>query len=154
MGSRANFLVVYVAEAHATDEWPIQSARFNAGRGAVCIAQTRTLAARAEQAERFSVDFGFTAAGVPTACDDPEAGEPFEQAFAPWPVRFYVLRRDPISSAGARPGEVEGGDKSGGFGLPRLKFSSSPRDSGFIDLAPFADAVRLAAARPLSALFE
>lgn len=30
---KANFRFVYIAEAHATDEWPVTSARFNESRG-------------------------------------------------------------------------------------------------------------------------
>ena len=32
---RVRFVMVYVAEAHAEDEWPISSSRFNANRGPV-----------------------------------------------------------------------------------------------------------------------
>ncbi len=39
---RAAFLMVYIAEAHAADEWPISSARFNEGRGAVNIRQHKS----------------------------------------------------------------------------------------------------------------
>lgn len=39
---RAAFLMVYIAEAHAADEWPISSARFNEGRGAVNIKQHKS----------------------------------------------------------------------------------------------------------------
>jgi hypothetical protein len=63
--------------------------------------------------------------------DDPELGEPFERAFAPWPVRFFVLQR------------------SLGASRATLKFASAPRGGGFIDLVPFADALRLATAKPL-----
>ncbi len=38
-GARAGAAIVYIAEAHATDEWPISSARANGGRGPVCVAQ-------------------------------------------------------------------------------------------------------------------
>ena len=43
-------------------------------------------------------------------------GEPFDAAFAPWPVRFYVLQHN-----GATQGAV-------------VRFVSSPHNEGFIEL--------------------
>ena len=39
---RADFRLVYIAEAHATDEWPIASGRFTADGQAVCLTQPRS----------------------------------------------------------------------------------------------------------------
>ena len=45
-------LQVYISEAHAVDEWPISSARFNGARGPVAIAQARTQAQRGHWAAK------------------------------------------------------------------------------------------------------
>ena len=89
--------MVYIAEAHAEDEWPISSARHNGGRGVVSVMQTRTLAQRRAAAETLVADFAVPTCvrpggdGVRVFVDDPERGEPFEQTFAPWPLRFWVV---------------------------------------------------------------
>ena len=127
LGDRCAWLVVYVAEAHATDEWPISSARFNGSRGAVHLAQTRTTRARADSARAFACDFELEGLGA-LAVDAPEEGEPFDAAFAPWPVRFYVLQQN-----GATQGAV-------------VRFVSSPHNEGFIELAAFRRALLHAAA--------
>jgi len=84
------FVMVYVAEAHAEDEWPISSARYNAGRGPVRVTQPTTGAERRALAQRFQRDFD-PAGDVfdDVLVDDVEAGDEFERAFAPWPFRFF-----------------------------------------------------------------
>lgn len=133
LGGWCDWCIVYIAEAHATDEWPISSARYNGARGAVCLAQTHTTRARADAARAFARDFGLGStadargAHVTLVLDEPEAGEPFSAAYAPWPTRYYVLQRNETGEAG-------------------MRFISEPRDSGFIDLAPFRSALLHAAA--------
>lgn len=126
------------------------------------LAQSTTLESRRAAALAFARDFGVadgasaadgTAAegaaaagpgpswvGCRVLVDDPELGEPFERAFAPWPVRFFVLQRSPAGITAGLAGDGVRVD---------LKFASAPRDGGFIDLAPFGDALRLATAKPL-----
>lgn len=130
--------MVYIDEAHAHDEWPIQSARYNGARGPVNIPQTKTLTERRAVAAGFSRDFGFDGVpGVRTVVDSPEDqnqgegegvinGGPFQRAFNPWPVRFYILK--------------EG----------KVRFVSSPPPGGNsdIDILPFCHAMRAAAAVP------
>ena len=112
--------MVYIAEAHAIDEWPISSARHNGARGAVAIAQTTTLGARRAAAAAFVDAFVLRGDGaLALAVDDPEAGEPFDAAFAPWPMRFYVLQRD------AADAKVY------------VRFVSAPRDCGEIEIATY-----------------
>lgn len=60
-GAWVTLAVVYIEEAHATDEWPISSARCAApGKEGVpvCIARHTTLDARFEAATSFMTDFG------------------------------------------------------------------------------------------------
>ena len=85
------------------DEWPVLSARFNRGRGPVIVErQPRTSLERRSLAQKFASDFGLSfEAGVGAnnhgnnvrlLVDDCERHDPFEQAYAPWPVRLYLIR--------------------------------------------------------------
>ena len=96
--------LVYIAEAHGRDEWPISSARHNGGRGVVDVRQSRTLLQRRQAASRLARDFAGTlrpceAGGgrLDIFIDDPERGETFEKHFAPWPLRFFVLQDGCVS---------------------------------------------------------
>jgi hypothetical protein len=53
------FGVVYIAEAHATDEWPISSARYTAEGKAVSLAQTRSTEDRCSVASQCLTTVGF-----------------------------------------------------------------------------------------------
>ena len=83
-----DFAMVYIEEAHAVDEWPIRSGRYH-GNVPVNIEQPRTLAQRIAVAKAFLAHYNVA---MQTLVDSPEAGNPFEKAFAPWPIRFYVIR--------------------------------------------------------------
>lgn len=78
---RANFLLVYIREAHACDVWPV-------GDG-LAIEEPKTDAERCEVAARMLRE---TPLQWPVAVDT--ASNAFEEALAPWPYRFYVLGRD------------------------------------------------------------
>jgi len=75
-------LTVYVSEAHAQDEWRLS--------GSVMIDQPRSSAERLSVARRFRAALDWR---LPLLADPPE-GEHFERRFAPWPIRFYVVRHD------------------------------------------------------------
>lgn len=116
--------LVYIDEAHAEDEWPISSSRFNGNRGAVNVHQTRTLQERRAVAADFARDFGFDrASGVRMMVDNPQEGGAFQDAFSPWPVRFFILQDG------------------------KVKFVSEPGSNSDIEIIPFADALRVAAAK-------
>lgn len=83
---------MYIAEAHAMDEWPLHSARFNKGRGPVVVEkQPRFASERCHLARKFVEDFELNLSSSEFLVDDPEQGEPFEKAYAPWPLRLYVI---------------------------------------------------------------
>ena len=93
----ASWKFVYVAEAHAQDEWPIRSGRFNHGRGAVIVEkQPKKAAERCELARKFVEDFmpkvKSGGSDISMLVDDPELGDPFEKHYAPWPLRLYLIR--------------------------------------------------------------
>lgn len=83
----ASFLFVYIAEAHAMDEWPIGDQCGNTPGRAVI--QPKSLPARLKEAKHFADRFALC---WPMAVDIPELGDPFLSAYAPWPTRFYVVR--------------------------------------------------------------
>ena len=88
-GARARFVMVYIHEAHAVDEWPINSARCNGTRGAVCIRAPVSTAERCESAAAFARDFNVR---MPMLVDLVE-GEEFEKHYAPWPLRFFIVQQ-------------------------------------------------------------
>lgn len=77
--STADFLCVYIAEAHASDEWPMDPA---AGT------QHRNVAERVAAASRFA-DEHQGQFSWPIACDTMDGD--FLQAFGAWPTRFFVI---------------------------------------------------------------
>ena len=92
----ADWKFVYIAEAHAMDEWPIRSARFNHGRGPVLIErQPRKAKERCDLARRFAREFLFpshdSCPHIQLLVDNPESGDLFEKEYAPWPLRLYLI---------------------------------------------------------------
>jgi len=79
---RAEFLFVYIQEAHPTDEWPMED---NAKAG-IEIAQTRTLEKRREIARRCCDELKLT---MPCAIDTPD--NEVDAAYAAWPERIFVV---------------------------------------------------------------
>lgn len=80
---KARFVVVYIAEAHAGDEWPI-GWRYEPS-------QHQCYRDRCENAIKFQQEFGITAEMTFAPID----GE-FEDYYKPWPFRFFGIRRGRI----------------------------------------------------------
>jgi hypothetical protein len=78
----ADFLTVYVREAHPTDEWQMKS---NV-KDDVCYAQPKTLAQRVAIANDFTKRFKFP---LPFGIDDMTNAA--NDAYAAWPERLYVI---------------------------------------------------------------
>ncbi len=76
-------MLVYIAEAHAADEWPINSTRC-AGPGNTLLAHT-TLAERTQAAARMLKALRLE--GVPLLCDGMD--DAFLRSYAAWPIRMY-----------------------------------------------------------------
>jgi len=85
---RAQFTMAYITEAHAQDVWPISSSRFAHDGDAVLVSTPQTTAERCQLASNFARDYGLES-WLPVVVDPIE--NPFEQSYAPWPIRFYVL---------------------------------------------------------------
>lgn len=79
-----DFVMIYIMEAHACDEWPIYQVED--------VEQHKSLAARVEMAQKFQNDF---------PCHprirffvDPITND-FNSHYASWPFRFWVLGSSP-----------------------------------------------------------
>lgn len=83
-----HWALVYTLEAHAIDEWPISSARYEPSGEPVCIPQHRTIEDRLRAARRFFQTFQIQ---FPVVVDTVE--NTFEALFCTWPFRFYVLHQ-------------------------------------------------------------
>ena len=79
---RADFLTVYIREAHPTDEWQMTANE----REGVCYAQPRTLAERVAIANDLVKRLGYP---MPLAVDPME--NPADRVYAGWPERFYIV---------------------------------------------------------------
>lgn len=148
----ADFAMVYIAEAHASDEWPIRSARSNRGRGPVNVKQPRHSKERLAHAQRLVRDFDLSdrdMAGMellPLLVDSLEEGEPFETTFAPWPLRFFILsedeeqeeergKRDYAKDNGDNNDDDDDDDDDGNAGPQlRLRFKAAP-SNGVYDMS-------------------
>jgi len=83
-GDRADFLTVYVREAHPTDEWQMES---NEKEG-VCYPQPKTMAQRVAIANDFVHRFKYP---VPLLIDSFDNRA--DALYAGWPERLYVIDR-------------------------------------------------------------
>jgi hypothetical protein len=78
----ADFLTVYVREAHPTDEWQMKS---NVKED-VCYAQPKTLAQRIAIANDFVKRFEY-----PTQFGVDDINNAANDAYAAWPERLYII---------------------------------------------------------------
>jgi len=76
---------VYIAEAHAADEWPV-------GTRISCCNQTRTVEERVQLAKTFCTETGLA---FPVLVDT--MANTFMDAFAAWPFRYYVIRAGKVA---------------------------------------------------------
>eukprot|EP00698_Gefionella_okellyi_P002071 TRINITY_DN1194_c0_g1_i2.p2 TRINITY_DN1194_c0_g1~~TRINITY_DN1194_c0_g1_i2.p2 ORF type:complete len:125 (+),score=29.48 TRINITY_DN1194_c0_g1_i2:927-1301(+) len=83
-GARTFMAMVYIFEAHASDEWPV-------GTNISCIRQPRTLEERVSAARMFVEKRGFK---LPVLVDS--MTNDFDAAFASWPLRFWVLHQGKV----------------------------------------------------------
>lgn len=96
--ARADFLCVYIAEAHPTDEWQMTS---NEKEG-VCYAQPTTLAERQAVARDFTSRSNWT---IPLLVDG--IGNRADELYAAWPERLYVIAADGTIAYKGGPGPFE-----------------------------------------------
>eukprot|EP01088_Endostelium_zonatum_P021563 TRINITY_DN85_c0_g4_i1.p1 TRINITY_DN85_c0_g4~~TRINITY_DN85_c0_g4_i1.p1 ORF type:complete len:125 (-),score=22.84 TRINITY_DN85_c0_g4_i1:273-647(-) len=77
---KARFLVVYITEAHAREEWPV-------GKTISFCDQPKTLEQRVELAKMYQSRFD---SQVPIAVDT--MTNEFDEMFSAWPIRFFVVK--------------------------------------------------------------
>jgi len=88
------FVVVYIAEAHAVDEWPVASSRYNF-EAEVHVQQTCTVRTRGDAACGFFKRFCYSSDQWKLFVAEPEhecanrSLRGFEAIFKPWPFRAY-----------------------------------------------------------------
>lgn len=73
------FLAIYIAEAHARDQWPV-------GKTISCVDQPTTLEQRLKYAREFRDNFHFI---MPMLVDNMENN--FHLTYGSWPFRFYII---------------------------------------------------------------
>ncbi len=89
--SRAEFLTLYIKEAHPTDEWQMP---VNESEG-VCYLQPRTTAQRVAIASDFVKRFQY---GIPLLVDPLE--NQANELYAGWPERLYIVENGVIRYKG------------------------------------------------------
>jgi hypothetical protein len=80
----ADFLTVYIREAHPTDEWRMKSNEKE--KDNVCYSQPKTLDERVAIASDFSKRFKYP---LPFGVDD--MSNAANNAYAAWPERLYIV---------------------------------------------------------------
>ena len=80
--AQADFLTVYIREAHPLDEWQMSANETDS----ICYRQPRTTAARVAIANDFVTRFHYE---LPLLVDAIE--NPADHVYAGWPERFYIL---------------------------------------------------------------
>ena len=93
--NRAEFLTIYIKEAHPEDEWQMTS---NEDQG-VCYTQPLTLEDRVFIARDFVERFDYA---IPLVVDPME--NPAEDAYAAWPERLYLIGVDGKVAYTGEPG--------------------------------------------------
>ena len=81
-GGRCQFACVYILEAHACDEWPVQMADRD-------VPQHKSLNDRLSAARAFYDEGHLTSPHLPLFADD--SNNTFNATYASWPFRFWVI---------------------------------------------------------------
>ena len=103
-------MIVYIAEAHAADEWPIGSTRC-AGPGN-SVARPTSLAERQALSRRMVEALRLDEGGPPVYVDGMD--DAFLETYAAWPVRIFGIGRDGRLARIAQP-------EAATFQLPPLR---------------------------------
>ena len=95
---RANIFIVYIAEAHAVNEWQMES---NETEG-ICVPQHTTFAERLAAARLCEQRLAMTIPTLVDAMDNAVC-----EAFAAWPERIYIVGADGRITYKGGPGPYE-----------------------------------------------
>ena len=103
MFKNINWILVYTAEAHAIDEWPISSARYSLNKKPIIVTQTRNITDRCVVAQKFVNEYEFTnwklLIAPPAHLDFDNLHYNFETIYKPWPFRIYGFTKLDITFA-------------------------------------------------------
>ena len=110
MAHGGQLALVYIAEAHASDEWPINSTRCSGPANS--IVQPKSLSERAAVATRMVEALRLGDGGPSVYLDGMD--DAFMNTYAAWPPRLYAIGRDGRI-------EVVGYPEGATFHLPRLR---------------------------------
>jgi len=94
----ARFIAVYLAEAHAMDEWPIGDR--------TCVTAHKTIEERADAARQFTKDYNFE---VTTYLDTMINN--FDFLFGAWPERFFIISAEKQVLVAGQPNNEFGYDR-------------------------------------------
>ena len=83
-----HFALIYIAEAHAKDEWPISESSRD-------FDQHKTLQDRLDAARALLNDYEL-APELAAGCYADPIDNPFESAYASWPFRFWVVSDEAV----------------------------------------------------------
>lgn len=93
----AHFALIYIKEAHAEDTWPLGLADKTL--------QTHTTESRLENARRLLVKYPEFPDAAQVLVDEAPGNE-FDELFAAWPLRFYVIDKGAVSFIGEPHGDL------------------------------------------------
>ena len=79
-GTLFNFITIYIAEAHASNEWPIRTKK------EICINQHKTSSERCNVANKFKNHYEYHM----KVFVDP-INNIFESTYSAWPLRVFVI---------------------------------------------------------------
>jgi len=96
----ASFLIVYIAEAHAQDEWPIGKT--------VCVNKHKTLEDRIAAAKKHLIED--RDCKIKTIVDGMD--DLFEKRYHGWPERYYIFQGNLLRKIGMPSKEDKGWDKA------------------------------------------
>lgn len=124
--SKATLAMLYIQEAHAQNEWPITSCRLSKkglAPGAppgtlgapICYNQHSSLAERLTACRDFVNDYSVPTDSILCLVDSVE-GNPYQTAYAAWPIRWHVFRQ----GAGGAVVETVGQPDDGSFDMMQV----------------------------------
>lgn len=90
---RVQLVGLYIAEAHANDEWPVSSARYSIDGAPICVDQPLTLEARMALAARFVTQYRWI---WPMLVDSMDATTSLGARLSSWPMRAYLLHKNQL----------------------------------------------------------
>ena len=117
------FIFIYIAEAHAMDEWPLMSQlAMPKGQTAIIEKQHTTTEERCLAAEKLRETYDHQLKPMYLVVEP--IGSPFSKLLNPWPTRFYIMNSQSHSG-----------------GQLKLKWTSNFERDASIDFQKLSDAV-------------